>query len=76
MAKKPAKPRPEFTGLSLFIENEDWVAIEGTSSDFERLGQVFLAFARTSDQSCLLLDARTPSFRQGSLGIALYRRPN
>ena len=45
MSKK-AKPCPEFDGLNLSLENQDWVAVEGTSSDFEKLGRIFLEFAQ------------------------------
>jgi hypothetical protein len=60
--------------LNLFIENEDWVAIEGDRTSLEFLGNVLLEFAREKGPDYLIMDSPSPVFKQGSEGIILYRK--
>jgi len=67
--------RFEFDGLNVFIENEDWVAIEGTPNDFEKLAAQLMELAKDTQDKCRIFDGDPPSFQNGSLGLTFYRRP-
>jgi hypothetical protein len=75
MAKKAARPAHREGGLHLAIENQDWVAITGTSAELEQLGRLLIEFAQTDERAFAILDSPSPLFRSGSLGITLYRKP-
>lgn len=61
--------------LNLFVQDEDWFAIEGDRSSLEFLGELVLTFARQENQTFLNLDAECPLFKTGSAGLVLYRKP-
>jgi hypothetical protein len=61
--------------LNLFIENEDWIAIEGDRASLEFLGNLLLEFAKDNGPDFLNLDSPSPFFKNGSEGIVLYRKP-
>ena len=61
--------------LRLFVENEDWVAIEGDGASLAFFGKVLSTFAQQDGPGCLILDStETAVFDKGSLGICVYRR--
>ena len=61
--------------LNLFVENQDWVAIEGDRASLEFLGNLLLEFAKDNGPDFLNLDGPSPFFKDGSEGIILYRKP-
>ena len=61
--------------LNLFVENQDWVAIEGDRASLEFLGNLLLEFAKDNGPDFLNLDSPGPFFKNGSEGIVLYRKP-
>jgi hypothetical protein len=69
MAKKAARGQQQEAGLHLAVENEDWVAIRGTSAELEQLGQLLIEFARADRRAYTILDSPSSLFRSGSLGI-------
>jgi len=73
MARKLPRPAHQERGLSLAIENEDWVALRGTAAELEHLGRLLIEFAQGREADFLNLDSPSPLFRTGSLGITLYR---
>jgi len=62
-------------GLNLFVQDQDWVAIEGDRASLEFLGNLLLAFAKEDGPDFLNLDSPSPVFKTGSEGIILYRKP-
>lgn len=60
--------------LNLFVENQDWVAIEGDRTSLEFLGNLLLEFAKDNGPDFLNLDSPSPFFKDGSEGIILYRK--
>jgi hypothetical protein len=73
MAKKAARGKQQVAGLHLAVEDEDWVAIHGTSAELEQLGQLLIEFARADRRACAILDSPSSLLRSGSLGIYVYR---
>ena len=62
--------------LKLSIENQDWIAIEGDEVSLTFLGEILSNFARQNGPECLILDSpEARVFKEGSLGICIYRRP-
>jgi hypothetical protein len=74
MAKKAGRPAHRGGGLHLAVENQDWVAITGTSAELEQLGRLLIEFAQAEGREFAILDSPSPLFRPGSLGITLYRK--
>jgi hypothetical protein len=74
MAKRAARRARREGGLHLAIENQDWVAIAGTSAELEQLGRLLIEFAQMEGREFAILDSPSPLVRSGSLGITLYRR--
>ncbi len=61
--------------LNLFVENQDWVAIEGDRESLEFLGNLLLEFAKDNGPDFLNLDSPNPIFKDSSEGIIIYRKP-
>ena len=61
--------------LNLFVQDEDWVAIEGDRESLVFLGNLLLMFAKGDGPNFLNLDNSCPVFKAGSEGIILYRKP-
>lgn len=61
--------------LNLFVQDQDWVAIEGDTASLEFLGNLLLEFAKDSGPEFVNLDSPGPFFRDGSQGMILYRKP-
>lgn len=61
--------------LNLFVQDQDWVAIEGDRLSLEFLGNLLLEFAKDDGPDFLNLDSPSPLFKDGSEGIVLYRKP-
>jgi hypothetical protein len=72
MAKRIAPPEG---GMHVVVENEDWIAISGTTAELERLGRLIIEFAQAAERDCAILDSPSQLFRAGSLGLTLYRTP-
>lgn len=60
--------------LNLFVQDEDWVAIEGDKASLEFFGSLLLAFASEKEPTCLNFDSEYPLFKPGSEGLILYRK--
>ncbi|VTR99379.1 hypothetical protein [Tuwongella immobilis] len=73
MAKKSLVCAAAQSGLHVAVENEDWVGVRGTPAELEQLGRLLIEFARSVGPDYANLDAPGPLFRDGSLGITLYR---
>jgi hypothetical protein len=61
--------------LNLFVQDQDWIAIEGDRASLEFLGNLLLVFARDEGPSSLNLDTELPVFKVGSEGVILIRAP-
>ena len=61
--------------LNLFVQDQDWVAIEGDWASLEFLGNLLLTFAKEEGPDFLTLDSPSAVFQTGSDGIILYRKP-
>ncbi len=73
MAKKAMRPALREPGLHLAVENEDWVAISGSSAELEQLGRLLIEFAHAEGHAFANLDSPSRLFRSHSLGLTLYR---
>lgn len=61
--------------LKLFVQDEDWLAIEGDRKSLAFLGKLLQSFAKDEGPGCLILDSpETAVFQSGSLGIYVYRQ--
>lgn len=60
--------------LNLFIQDQDWVAIEGDRASLEFFGNLLLEFAKDNGPDSINLDSPGPFFKNGSDGIILYRK--
>ncbi len=74
MARTDDNPNLREGNLHLTVEDEDWVAISGTSADLERLGELLIEFARAEGRDHAILDSPSPMFSADSMGIYLYRK--
>jgi hypothetical protein len=61
--------------LNLFVQDQDWVAIEGDQASLEFLGHLLLTLAQEEGPDFLNLDSPSPVFKTGSQGLILYRKP-
>ncbi len=61
--------------LNLFVENQDWIAIEGDRASLEFPGKLLLEFAKDNGPDFINLDSPNSFFKNGSVGIVLYRKP-
>jgi hypothetical protein len=61
--------------LNLFVQDEDWIAIEGDQASLAFLGQLLLTFAKEEGPGCLVFDnPGLPIFQKTSAGIYIYRK--
>jgi hypothetical protein len=73
VGKKSLRRAVPRSGLHVAVENEDWVAVRGSPAELDQLGRLLIEFARSVGPDYANLDAPGPMFREGSLGITLYR---
>jgi len=61
--------------LNLFVQDEDWLAIEGDRESLAFLGELLQGFSKDTGPACLILDSPEAAvFQSGSLGIYVYRK--